>query len=158
MTSYQAGTADDTQALAEQFGALLRPGDLITLTGDLGAGKTTFTQGLARGLGITDPVSSPTFTIIKEYDDGRLPLYHMDIYRLGDAAVHEDLGYDEYFYGDGVSVVEWAEFIEELLPPDRIALSIRISADGGRTLRFEATGPRSAQRLKELEEKCPISH
>jgi len=154
MTTYRTQQVEDTQRIAAALGHLLQPGDVLTLAGDLGAGKTTFTQGLARGLGITEPVSSPTFTIIKEYDDGRLPLYHMDIYRLGNAALQEDLGYDEYFYGDGVSVVEWAEFLTELLPEDRLELTIRHAGDG-RELTFAATGPRAQDRLKELEQSCP---
>jgi tRNA threonylcarbamoyladenosine biosynthesis protein TsaE len=158
MLTYQTSTVEETQALAEQVGALVLPGDVFCLSGDLGAGKTTFTQGLARGLGITEPVSSPTFTIIKEYDEGRLPLYHMDIYRLGEQAAQENLGYDEYFFGEGVSVVEWAEWLEDLLPEDRIMLTISITSEQGRLLQFVATGPRSQVRLKELNEKCPTSH
>ncbi|MGZ4032440.1 MAG: tRNA (adenosine(37)-N6)-threonylcarbamoyltransferase complex ATPase subunit type 1 TsaE [Tumebacillaceae bacterium] len=158
MLTYKTSNVEETQALAEKLGTLVQPGDVFCLSGDLGAGKTTFTQGLARGLGVTEPVSSPTFTIIKEYDEGRLPLYHMDIYRLGEAAVRENLGYDEYFFGDGVSVVEWAEWLEELLPEDRVLLTIRIAPEQGRLLQFEATGPRSQARLKELDEKCPTSH
>lgn len=158
MLTYKTSTVEETQALAEQVGQLVQPGDVFCLSGDLGAGKTTFTQGLARGLGITEPVSSPTFTIIKEYDEGRLPLYHMDIYRLGEHAIEENLGYDDYFYGDGVSVVEWAEWLEDLLPDDRLLLSIRITPEQGRLLTFEATGPRSQARLKELNDSCPTSH
>lgn len=158
MLTYKTSTMEETQALAERLGALVQPGDVLTLTGDLGAGKTTFTQGLARGMGITEPVSSPTFTIIKEYEEGRLPLYHMDIYRLGEAAAEEDLGYDEYFFGTGVSVVEWAEMLRDVLPDDRLELTIRITPEQGRELTFAATGPRSSARLKELDETCPTSH
>jgi tRNA threonylcarbamoyladenosine biosynthesis protein TsaE len=158
MLTYQAATAEETQEIARKLGRLVQRGDVLTLAGDLGAGKTTFTQGLGRGLGVKEPVSSPTFTIIKEYDDGRIPLYHMDIYRLGEGALHEDLGYDDYFYGEGVAVVEWAHFLAELLPEDRIELTIRTREDGGRELSFAGTGPRSEQRLKELKEQCPTSH
>lgn len=94
----------ETQQMAERLARYLKPGDVLALDGDLGAGKTNFTQGLARGLGVTAVVNSPTFTIIKEYS-GRYPLYHMDVYRLEDE--WEDLGFDEYFYGDGITVVEW---------------------------------------------------
>jgi tRNA threonylcarbamoyladenosine biosynthesis protein TsaE len=158
MLTYQAATAEETQEIARKLGRLVQRGDVLTLAGDLGAGKTTFTQGLGRGLGVKEPVSSPTFTIIKEYDDGRIPLYHMDIYRLGEGALHEDLGYDDYFYGEGVAVVEWAHFLAELLPEDRIELTIRTREDGGRELSFAGTGPRSEQRLKELKEQCPTSN
>nr|WP_038091123.1 tRNA (adenosine(37)-N6)-threonylcarbamoyltransferase complex ATPase subunit type 1 TsaE [Tumebacillus flagellatus] len=155
---YETASSGETQALAARLGEIVQSGDVLCLSGDLGAGKTTFTQGLARGLGIEEPVSSPTFTIIKEYDDGRIPLYHMDIYRLGEAAVQEDLGYDEYFYGEGVSVIEWYGFLEELIPEDRLELHITLAEGDGRRLRFTATGPHATARLKELEQLCPTSH
>ncbi|MBL0389349.1 tRNA (adenosine(37)-N6)-threonylcarbamoyltransferase complex ATPase subunit type 1 TsaE [Tumebacillus sp. ITR2] len=158
MLNYATASSEETQALAKRLGERVQPGDVLCLSGDLGAGKTTFTQGLARGLGVEEPVSSPTFTIIKEYDDGRIPLYHMDIYRLGDAAVHEDLGYDEYFYGEGVSVIEWSEFLEDLIPEDRLLVHITLAEGDGRHLQMTATGPRSSARLKELEQLCPTSH
>lgn len=112
---------EDTMRLGEKLALLLKKGDVITLEGELGAGKTTFTKGVARGLGIVQTLSSPTFTIIKEYK-GDLPLYHMDAYRLEHS--EEDLGFDEYFSGDGVSVVEWAQFIEEFLPKERLDVKI----------------------------------
>lgn len=158
MLTYKVGSVEETQRLAAAFGGLVQPGDVLTLTGDLGAGKTTFTQGFARGLGIDEPVSSPTFTIIKEYDSGRIPLYHMDIYRLGEHAAMEDLGYDDYFYGAGVSVVEWADFLDELLPEDLIRLTITKGDGDERTLTLTGTGPRAEQRLKELNDTCPTSH
>lgn len=158
MLIYEVASVEATQALAAALGSLVQSGDVLCLSGDLGAGKTTFTQGLARGLGVEEPVSSPTFTLIKEYDDGRIPLYHMDIYRLGEAAMQEDLGYDEYFYGVGVSVIEWSDYLAELLPDDRLLLDITLGAEGGRHLRFSATGPRATARLKELEQLCPTSH
>jgi tRNA threonylcarbamoyladenosine biosynthesis protein TsaE len=157
MLTYHLHDVEETQTLARRLGELLQPGDVLCLSGDLGAGKTTFTQGLALGLGIEEPVSSPTFTIIKEYEDGRLPLYHMDIYRLGEGAIHEDLGYDEYWYGEGVSVVEWAEYLAELLPEDRMELKLCLADAGERILTLTGTGPRSAVRLKELKDKCPTS-
>ncbi|GAB7387810.1 tRNA (adenosine(37)-N6)-threonylcarbamoyltransferase complex ATPase subunit type 1 TsaE [Bacillaceae bacterium] len=122
-------SSEETQRLAEKMAPLLQPGDVIALEGDLGAGKTTFTQGLARGLGITQVVNSPTFTLIKEYA-GRIPLYHMDVYRLEEEG--EDLGFDEYFYGDGVTVVEWPSRIREALPPER--LQVRIVKEGAEPL------------------------
>jgi tRNA threonylcarbamoyladenosine biosynthesis protein TsaE len=121
-----------------EFGASLardlRPGAVIALTGDLGAGKTTLTKAIADGLGVTDPVTSPTFTIINEYGGGRLPLYHFDIYRLDGPGIYEELenvGYEDYFYGRGVCVVEWADLAPEILPQDavRILLSHTGSPD-----------------------------
>lgn len=109
--------------MARKLAPILTKGDLISLSGDLGAGKTVFAKGLAAGLGIDAPVTSPTFTIIKEYE-GKLPLFHFDVYRLASAEELEELGADEYFYGEGVSVVEWGDRVEEILPEER--LSIRI--------------------------------
>ncbi|WP_261134598.1 tRNA (adenosine(37)-N6)-threonylcarbamoyltransferase complex ATPase subunit type 1 TsaE [Bacillus sp. Marseille-Q3570] len=134
-----------------QFGArladFLKPGDVITLEGDLGAGKTTLTKGLAKGLHIKRVVKSPTFTIIREYK-GRLPLYHMDVYRLEDS--DEDLGFDEYFEGEGVTVVEWAHLIEDFLPDDRLGITIRRVGDDERELTIEPTGERSNSVCEEL--------
>ena len=115
MESLTLTNRDATIALGKKIGQQLVAGDVLVLDGDLGAGKTTFTKGLAAGLEIPDIIKSPTFTIIHEYQDGRLPLYHMDAYRLENGGA-EDLGLEEYFDGDGVSVVEWAEFVEDELP------------------------------------------
>lgn len=114
MESITVTSPEATMAIGAKLGQLVQPGDLILLDGDLGAGKTTFTKGLAKSLGIPNNVKSPTFTLIREYRQGRLPLYHMDVYRLEDGGA-EDLGLDEYFDGDGVSVVEWSQFIADLL-------------------------------------------
>ncbi|MCF6139520.1 tRNA (adenosine(37)-N6)-threonylcarbamoyltransferase complex ATPase subunit type 1 TsaE [Pseudalkalibacillus berkeleyi] len=130
---------EETMEAAEQLGELLQPRDLITLEGDLGAGKTTFTKGLAKGLHIKRVVKSPTFTIIREYQ-GRLPLYHMDVYRLEDS--QEDLGFDEYFEGEGVTVVEWAHIIEDFLPSERLDITIRRLNDDERELTLEPKGER----------------
>src|SRR5919206_4841823 len=121
MKEYELTTSNngETSQFAEKLGTYLQPGDVIALEGDLGAGKTTFTKGLAKGLEVKKTVNSPTFTIIKEYR-GRLPLYHMDVYRVADA--YEDLGFDEYFEGDGVTVVEWAHLIEEQLPSEHLTI------------------------------------
>ncbi len=116
---------EDTLNLANHLATLLKPRDVITLEGDLGAGKTTFTKGLAKGLGIKRTVNSPTFTIIKEYTNGRLPLYHMDVYRLSDSM--EDLGFDEYFHGSGVTVIEWAHIIKDQLPEHLLAIAILLT-------------------------------
>ena len=100
---------EDTFALGQKIGELVKPGTVISLVGDLGVGKTVFTQGLAKGLGITEPVNSPTFTIVQVYDGGRLPFYHFDVYRIGDIEEMDEIGYEDYFYGEGVCLIEWAE-------------------------------------------------
>src|SRR5690625_5065391 len=130
----------ETMALAEQLGKKVQSGDVIALSGDLGAGKTSFTKGLAKGLRVSDMVNSPTFTIIKEYE-GRLPLYHMDVYRIEEES--EDLGLDEYFYGEGVSVVEWANLISSQLPADRLMVEIYHRGENTRELRITPSGTRS---------------
>ena len=107
-----------------RLGRKAHPGQVIALTGDLGAGKTTLTKAIARGLGISETVTSPTFTIVKEYRSGRLPLFHFDVYRIGDVEEMYELGYEEYFFGDGVCVIEWADLIEELIPEDALRISI----------------------------------
>jgi len=116
---------DKTEELAKVIGEVALPGDNFVLTGDLGAGKTTLTKGIARGLGIEQMIKSPTYTIIREYDQGRLPLYHMDIYRV--AASGADLGLDEYFEGEGLSVIEWGNLLEEALPEDYLELILEKS-------------------------------
>ena len=107
---------EDTFALGKQIGESVAPGSVLTLVGDLGVGKTVFTQGLAAGLGISDAVNSPTFTIVQEYETGRIPLYHFDVYRLADPEELEEIGYEEYFFGEGVCLIEWPSRIEELIP------------------------------------------
>ncbi len=107
---------EETFALGKEMGESVEPGTVITLNGDLGVGKTVFTQGVAAGLGITGPVSSPTFTIVQIYEEGRLPLYHYDVYRLGDVEEMEEIGYEDAFYGQGLTLIEWASRIEEILP------------------------------------------
>lgn len=115
---------DETLALGMRIGRQAKSGQIYTLTGDLGVGKTVFTQGMAKGLGITEPVCSPTFTIVQEYGAGRLPLYHFDVYRISDIEEMEEIGYDDYFFGEGVCLIEWAELIEELLPEGCIRVTI----------------------------------
>ncbi|MET3730293.1 tRNA threonylcarbamoyladenosine biosynthesis protein TsaE [Fictibacillus halophilus] len=144
---YETKSAEETMSFAEKLGSLLQKGDVLTLAGDLGAGKTTFTKGLAKGLGITRTVNSPTFTIIKEYS-GRLPLYHMDVYRLEDS--DEDLGFEEYFSGDGVCVVEWAVYIEDYLPEERLELIISHKGDDEREIQLKPIGTRYEERVKEI--------
>ena len=118
---------DSEQEVVEygiRLGREAHPGQVIALTGDLGAGKTTLTKAIARGLGISETVTSPTFTIVKEYRSGRLPLFHFDVYRIGDVEEMYELGYEEYFFGDGVCVIEWADLIEELIPEYALRISI----------------------------------
>ncbi|AIF42398.1 tRNA (adenosine(37)-N6)-threonylcarbamoyltransferase complex ATPase subunit type 1 TsaE [Virgibacillus sp. SK37] len=143
----KASTEEETKHIAEKLAVLLKPGDVITLEGDLGAGKTTFTKGLAEGLGVKRSVSSPTFTIIKEYE-GELPLYHMDVYRLEYS--DEDIGFDEYFNGNGISVVEWASFIEDYLPFERLEINISYIDEQSRELKFHAVGAHFEWVLNEL--------
>ena len=121
---YETNSPEETFALARQLGEQAKPGTVYTLTGDLGVGKTVFAQGLASGLGIEEAINSPTFTIVQVYDEGRLPFYHFDVYRIGDIEEMDEIGYEDYFYGDGVCLVEWAELIEELLPKTRTELLI----------------------------------
>ena len=115
---------EDTFALGKQIGESVAPGSVLTLVGDLGVGKTVFTQGLAEGLGISDAVNSPTFTIVQEYHEGRLPLYHFDVYRIADVSEMDEIGYEEYFFSDGVCLIEWGTLIEELLPDSTITITI----------------------------------
>ncbi|XYG85058.1 tRNA (adenosine(37)-N6)-threonylcarbamoyltransferase complex ATPase subunit type 1 TsaE [Limosilactobacillus reuteri] len=150
MESLTLTNRDATIALGKKIGQQLVAGDVLVLDGDLGAGKTTFTKGLAAGLEIPDIIKSPTFTIIHEYQDGRLPLYHMDAYRLENGGA-EDLGLEEYFDGDGVSVVEWAEFVEDELPTDFLAIHFkRTGDDNTRILEFEPHGQHFDQIVKSV--------
>ena len=115
---------EETFELGKKIGEAAKPGQVYTLNGDLGVGKTVFTQGVAAGLGITEPVSSPTFTIVQIYDEGRLPFYHFDVYRIGDIEEMEEIGYDDYFFGEGICLIEWAELIRDILPEKRIEITI----------------------------------
>lgn len=124
-------SAQDTFALGERLGKQARPGQVYTLIGDLGVGKTVFTQGFAAGLGITEPVNSPTFTILQSYEGGRLPFYHFDVYRIGDVEEMEEIGYEDCFYGDGVSLVEWSSLIREILPEKVIRVTIEKDMERG---------------------------
>ena len=122
---------EETFEVGRTIGMNAKPGQIYTLTGDLGVGKTVFTQGVAAGLGITEPVNSPTFTIIQEYEDGRLPFYHFDVYRIGDLEEMEEIGYDDYFFGQGICLIEWAELIEEILPEKWIEVTIEKDLEKG---------------------------
>ena len=128
---YETYSAQETFALGENLAKSAVPSSVYTLEGDLGAGKTVFAQGFAAGLGVRDYVNSPTFTIVQEYTDGRLPLYHFDVYRIEEAEEMYEIGAEEYFYGDGVCLIEWPQRIPEILPPSRIAVTIEKDMEKG---------------------------
>ena len=131
---------EDTFSVGEQLAKEARPGEIYTLDGDLGVGKTIFTKGMARGLGIEEPVTSPTFTILQEYESGRLPLYHFDVYRIGDPEEMDEIGYEDYFYGQGICLIEWAGLIEELIPKEAVRICIEKNLEKGldyRRIRIE---------------------
>ena len=117
-------SADETFKLGEQIGKDAKPGQVYALLGDLGVGKTVLIKGVAKGLGIDEPVNSPTFTIVQVYESGRLPFYHFDVYRIGDIEEMDEIGYEEYFYGSGVSFVEWANLVEEIMPRETVQITI----------------------------------
>ncbi len=150
MKQLTLNNSNETMALGERMAVDLRPGDVVVLNGDLGAGKTTFTKGIAKGLGIKEIIKSPTFTIIHEYQDGRIPLYHMDAYRLENGGA-EDLGLDEYFDGDGVSVVEWAQFAEDELTDEFLAITFKRTDDENkRILTFDPRGQHFQEMVDQL--------
>ena len=120
----ESRSAEETYNLGVELGKKAKAGQVYTLVGDLGVGKTVFTQGMAQGLKIEEPISSPTFTIVQVYEEGRLPFYHFDVYRIGDVSEMDEIGYEDYVYGEGVSLIEWANLIEEILPEQRICITI----------------------------------
>ena len=124
-------SADETYEYGRKMGAEARPGDVYCLTGDLGVGKTVFTQGFAAGLGVREPVSSPTFTIVQEYEGEKMPFYHFDVYRIGDAEEMEEIGFEDYVYGQGVCLIEWANLIREILPEDFMGIMIEKDMEKG---------------------------
>ena len=140
---------EETEALGIKLGRLVNRGDIICLSGDLGAGKTTFTQAFAKGFGVEDYVSSPTFTIINEYQ-GRLPLYHFDVYRLENSRAMEDIGYEEYFYGDGVCVIEWASLIPDILPMSHLWIDIKVEGEFERNIYIKGTNDYYQKMIGEL--------
>ena len=124
-------SAKETFDLGVQIGQQAKAGQVYTLIGDLGVGKTVFTQGMAKGLGIQEAISSPTFTIIQVYDEGELPFYHFDVYRIGDLSEMDEIGFEDYVYGEGVSLIEWANLIEEILPEERTEIVIAKDLEKG---------------------------
>ena len=139
----------ETERLGERLGGLVNPGDIICLIGDLGTGKTTFAKSIAKGLEVGDDVTSPTFTILHEYE-GRIPFYHFDVYRIEDVIEMDDIPYEEYFYGDGVCVIEWAQLIQPILPPDYLKVQIKYVNNEEREICFEATNEYYHKQLEEL--------
>ena len=131
METIETFSPEETYMLGKKIGEAACPNTVYALNGDLGVGKTVFTQGLAAGLGIDEPVTSPTFTILQNYDGGRLPLFHFDVYRIGDIEEMDEIGYDDCFFGGGVSLVEWAEIVEEILPENTVYITIEKDPEKG---------------------------
>lgn len=142
---WETYSPEETYSIGEQLGREAAAGQVYTLIGDLGVGKTVFTQGVAAGLGIAGPVNSPTFTIMQVYEEGRLPFYHFDVYRIGDVEEMEEIGYEDCFYGDGVCLVEWADLIEEILPRHYVRITIKKDLEKGFDYR----------KIEKKEVKCP---
>ncbi|KJS88872.1 MAG: hypothetical protein JM58_00165 [Peptococcaceae bacterium BICA1-8] len=140
---------EETEYIGKRMAKFLKPGDFISLNGDLGAGKTVFSQGIAKGLGIEESITSPTFTIIQEYYSGRVPFYHMDVYRLNSSDEMEDLGYEEYFYGQGITVVEWGNSVADILPEEYLNIEIR-QGNEGREFCFSPKGKHYERLVEEL--------
>lgn len=143
----ESKSPEDTFQIGMRLGKLAEVGEVYTLTGDLGVGKTIFTKGFAKGLGIEESVNSPTFTILQIYEGGRLPLYHFDVYRIGSVEEMEETGFEEYIMGDGVSLIEWADLIEEILPRKRTRVLIEKDLEKGfdyRRITVELTGEQTA--------------
>lgn len=128
---YESFSAKDTLQLGNRLGRFCKAGDVILLNGDLGVGKTVFSKGIGEGLGIVEPISSPTFTILQVYEGGRIPLYHFDVYRIADIEEMEEIGYEDYFYGEGVCLIEWAKQIQEILPDRTIQVTITKNLEQG---------------------------
>lgn len=140
---FESDRPEDTFAIGEQIGREALPGQVCTLKGDLGVGKTVLAQGIGTGLGIKEPVNSPTFTILQVYESGRIPLYHLDVYRIGDISEMEEIGYEDCLYGGGLCIIEWADLIEELLPKERTEITIEKDPEKGfdyRRIRLRRTG------------------
>ncbi len=131
MEIYESFSTKETYNLGKKMGLMATPGEVVCLDGDLGVGKTVFTQGFAKGLGIDEQINSPTFTIVQEYETGRLPFYHFDVYRIGDISEMDEIGYEDYFYSNGVCFIEWANLITEILPEQITKIVIEKNLDKG---------------------------
>ena len=137
---YETFSAEETYELGKELGQNAKPGSVYALIGDLGVGKTVFTQGVAAGLEIKEHINSPTFTIVQVYDEGRIPFYHFDVYRIGDVEEMDEIGYEDYFYGNGICFIEWANLIEEILPKNYTCITIEKDLEKGfdyRKITFE---------------------
>ena len=128
---FETFSPEETLELGRKFGREAQPGEVYTLVGDLGVGKTVFTQGIAQGHGIEEPICSPTFTIVQVYEEGRMPFYHFDVYRIGDIEEMDEIGYEDYFYGEGLTMIEWANLIEEILPDHYREITIEKDLEKG---------------------------
>lgn len=153
----RTSSADETINIGEKLGRGLKAGDVLALFGDLGAGKTTFTKGIARGLGLAADVHSPTFTLIHEHP-GPIPLYHVDLYRLTSEEEVDTLGIDEYIYGDGVTIIEWADRMKSLLPPGRLDIELKLKGEMDREMIFETDSPRLQAVIEELAKDVDVSN
>lgn len=157
MLEFQTNSVTETQKIGEKLGQLLKPGNVVRLEGDLGAGKTTIAQGICRGLGVKEPVTSPTFAIMHQYN-GKYPIYHIDAYRIESETELQDLGLEEFLEGEGISLVEWAEKIMPVLPTTYLLIEIRTIAanEQGRMITFQAVGNKQVydSLLKEMAEQC----
>ena len=131
VTIIETNSPEETLEFGRRLGMKAQPGEVYTLVGDLGVGKTVLTQGIALGLEIEEPICSPTFTIVQVYEEGRMPFYHFDVYRIGDIEEMDEIGYEDYFYGEGLTMIEWANLIEEILPPVRKDIVIEKDLDKG---------------------------
>lgn len=147
---YETYSAEETAELGRRLAQQIQPGSVCALIGDLGVGKTVFTQGIAEGLGISEPICSPTFTIVQVYEEGRMPFYHFDVYRIADLEEMEEIGYEDYFYGDGFAMVEWADLILELMPAQYQKITIEKDLEKGfdyRRITVEQTGSGNGERI-----------
>ena len=150
MWTTRLSSPDETRALGRQIGVLAEPGCTVALRGELGAGKTCLAQGIAAGLGISGPITSPTFVLVQVYEDGRLPFYHADFYRLGDATEIESIGWEDVLLGEGVVALEWADRFPEALPAEYLSLGLGILDEDTRSLEVRAQGPNAVRLLERL--------
>lgn len=148
MRMIESFSAEDTFAIGKELGETTKKGQLYCLIGDLGVGKTVFTQGFAKGLGISEAISSPTFTVVQEYEEGKMPFYHFDVYRIADVEEMEEIGYEDYFYGKGVCLIEWANLIEEILPNQYQVIRIEKDLEKGFDYRKVTIGSKEESSLE----------